>query len=113
MPGEQGDLSDLEKTRISDWLQEKWTKQKDCPICGSTNWIIGNHLVQQQLLAAGGAVVPGIYVPYVAVFCGHCAYAVHFNAAIMNVTNMERRSVPHPNEGRKVPIVTSGVLHAE
>jgi hypothetical protein len=91
MPNDQGVLSESEKRDIIDKINKLWTgSQKNCPICGSNNWIIGDHVVSSQIVTAGaGIMIGGPAYPAVLLISQPCGYTLQFNAVILGVLKSE------------------------
>lgn len=68
------------------WLQEKWTRPQQCPICGTNSWIVSE--VMELRAFEGGALVfgggGGLY-PVFQVTCGNCGMTYIFNAVLSGV----------------------------
>lgn len=80
-----GKLSDAEKEHISAWIGQRWSGQKECPVCGHPKWMLGQHLLRIDLFRPGGTLrLGGDLVAYVALFCQNCGNARHFNASMID-----------------------------
>jgi len=72
----QGKIDQDEAIQI---LNQRWTQSRACPICGETNWGVGEELIRlwtSQLKAA---------YPTVVVTCNTCGYTFFVNAAILGL----------------------------
>ena len=85
MLDEQGRLSDQDKQKIADWLDEKWTQPSKCSVCGHSDWTLGEHLVNLQIYYGGGLRIGGPTYPYVMVICKNCAQTLFFNAVMLGL----------------------------
>jgi hypothetical protein len=61
------------------WLAEKWTQERVCPICGTSDWIIADAA---QLPLYGDS--DRMY-PLIPVGCKNCSYTHLFNGIYMGV----------------------------
>ncbi len=84
-PARQAEEAKVDKANVQEWLQEKWTGLKTCPISGDNNWTIGDYLVQPMTYSAGGLTLGGPGYPMVMVICSTCGYTVFFNAVMMRL----------------------------
>jgi hypothetical protein len=88
VPDSAGKLSPEEKQKALDWVNRHWEgRSQACPICGNSQWVIGEHLVQpitlgekHHLMLGGG---PGY--PLIQVISIPCGYTVFVNAVIAGV----------------------------
>jgi len=85
MPDPSGKLTEEEKRKISDWFRERWKLPATCPICGTMNWTIGEHLVQPLTFSGGGISVGGITYPQVMLISTDCGYTRLFNAVMLGL----------------------------
>jgi hypothetical protein len=90
MPNKSGIFSAEELTHISKVINSRWQGHPDaCPICGATNWLIGDRFVSTTSLGENGAVILGGSVyPFVVMF-SPCGYTRFMNAIMLGV-------YPHP-----------------
>ena len=89
MPDHDGKLTDEEREKAVAWLNEK-TKNYECPVCGTNNWAIGQHIIQEDIYRGGNVIVGGSVYPTVFVVCTNCAYVRHFMAIQMGVIDPKR-----------------------
>lgn len=91
MPNDQGVLSESEKRAIVEKINRLWTgSAKNCPICGSNEWIVGDHVVSSQIATAGaGIMMGGPTYPAVLLISKTCGYTLQFNAVILEVIKPE------------------------
>lgn len=87
MPDDQGRLSETEKREITQKIAKLWVgSAKNCPICGSNDWILADHLVSAPIITAGaGITIGGPTYPSVQLISQPCGYTLHFNAVILGV----------------------------
>jgi hypothetical protein len=72
-------------------LNSKWVKDKDCEICGKSNWTIAEDLVMPMPFTGGGLVIGGPSYPQLQVICGNCGNTKYFNAVILGVARSEQK----------------------
>ncbi len=82
MPDINGVLSPEEKEKATKWLNEKMIR-RECPACGSKNWIIAEHMVSPTVVNAAAI---GLQTPYPQVMViSECGYSYFFNAMVMGL----------------------------
>jgi hypothetical protein len=68
------------------WLERHWKGKRECPICGSNNWHVGEHFVTPTVIAPnGGLVLGGTSYPHFIVTSTDCGYAILINAVIAGI----------------------------
>lgn len=81
MVDDNGALSADDKQKFLNWLNQKGRINPACPVCGSNNWTVGDHLVQNTTYnPAAGLVVGGPSYPAALLVCNTCAFTRHFMA---------------------------------
>lgn len=68
-----------ERDAVLEHLSKKWTKDRECPICGVSDWMIGD-LAQLNLYAEWKQIYP-----VVPVVCKNCAYTHFFQAISIGI----------------------------
>jgi predicted nucleic-acid-binding Zn-ribbon protein len=69
----------IERTLAINWLNGVWVRsQRNCPVCTSSNWGVGEDIVRLQT-------IKGPAYPSIVVVCNTCGYSMLFNAVRMNV----------------------------
>lgn len=81
MPSPGGKLTEEEKQHATDWIAQKWTQEKSCPICATSTWTIGDHVVSFARVRAD-------YWAIIMV-CDYCGYMRLFNAVRMGLFEKE------------------------
>lgn len=84
MPDSQGNLSDAENRSVLQWLNEKWTQNRDCPISGDNNWHIGTVIIAGMLTDTRQLMGTSSY-PAVPVVCLTCGYQIYFSATMLGL----------------------------
>jgi hypothetical protein len=88
MPDATGKLTEEEKNRVGAWVKEKGKAgvNPNCPVCGSPDWFIADHLVQPMTLGANRSLLlGGIGYPQVMLVSLPCGYTRLLNAVLMGV----------------------------
>ncbi len=87
MPGQDGKLTAEDRQKIAAWLARFPTgADSACPMCGSTTWMIAEHLVQPITVGPGGnAFFGGVSYPQVMMISNPCGYTRTVNAVVMGV----------------------------
>jgi hypothetical protein len=86
MPNERGKLSTSEKDNIQTKINELWRGgAKNCPICGSNHWILGDHVVESPIITEGARGFGAGAYPSVMLISKPCGYTIYFNAVILGV----------------------------
>lgn len=88
-------MSDQEtREKIIHWLNEKWRGSKFCPICGSSNWAVGEILGEIREFKGGALVLPGQLFPLVVVTCQTCGNTVLLNAIVAGIVKAPPPQAP-------------------
>jgi hypothetical protein len=100
MPDHSGYLTPDDHEKIQNWWDGRWKAPVICPVCKTTSWAIGNHVVNAPRYAAD-AFAPGTgSYPFVVVACQMCMHTMFFNAAGIGVVSThERRPLQPPSDG--------------
>ena len=84
---EKVELINVEEEKVDkflEFLNEKWTEQKQCPICGKNNWVLGSYITRNDPLRPRVTKVLGTYC-YAHVACDFCGYTLFFNAVTAGI----------------------------
>lgn len=93
MPEENGKLTQKDKTKIADWLNNK-SKFHNCPSCGSNAWTLGDDLLNLMVYSGGNLVLGGPTYPVAFLVCNTCAYVRQYMAVPMGIISTS------PSEGK-------------
>jgi len=86
MPDSSGKLSDEEKKKITDWLARWRHEPNPCSVCGSPNWLIGDHLVQPVTLGPNSQLqLGGVGYPQIMLISLPCGHTVFINAVVAGI----------------------------
>lgn len=87
MPDQSGKLTQDEIKKVHEWLA-KYPKGADapCPICQTSTWWIGEHLVQPVTVAAGFSIrLSGVGYPQIMLISIPCGYTMYINATAAGI----------------------------
>lgn len=81
MPDAAGKIRAEERARIDAWIKKYW-KLGDfkCPICGSEQWLVGEHFIQMTPHYGGANLLGGPAYPHLMLISKECGYVVLINA---------------------------------
>ena len=85
MPDAMGKLTDEDKKIVVDWLTRDGRPVAKCPVCGTQQWTIGDHITQPITLGADNALSlfnPAPSYPSILVISVPCGYTMHINAVM-------------------------------
>ncbi len=86
MPHADGKLSEDEKIKLRQKIDGLWRgSAKNCPICGSNQWLIGEHVVESPIITEGVRGFGAGAYPSVMLISQPCGYTLYFNAVILGV----------------------------
>jgi hypothetical protein len=87
MPDASGKLSPEDKNKIIAWLTRDGRPTPICPICGTQEWAIADHVTQPITVggAGGGLVLGGVGYPNIMVVSTRCGYTMYVNAVIAGI----------------------------
>jgi hypothetical protein len=84
MPDSNGKFSADEKVDIQIKVNDLWRGGgKNCPICGSNDWILGDHIVESPIINQGVRGFGAGAYPSVMLISRPCGYTIFFNAVIL------------------------------
>lgn len=89
MPGDDGKLTTEDRSRVTAWLEKNSAKaDMRCPVCGATEWMLAEHLVQpitlgpkMGLLLGGSSAYPQVML------ISKCGYTMMINAVIIGLVS--------------------------
>lgn len=77
-------LTDREQERIVERLKSK--VKGPCPMCGLSNWSVGENIVATHAASPqGGLSIGGGFIPMVQVVCTECGFVAHHAAKLLGV----------------------------
>src|SRR6266446_9437652 len=79
-------LSQEDRQKVAAWLREKAIGGEDhpCPVCGHTEWDVGENLLYGPVLSTRGVALNRGY-PLVAVICTTCGHVLLFHAKVIDI----------------------------
>jgi hypothetical protein len=92
-----GLMTPEQKEMALTWLMKHWKGEKQCPICGSNDWILGDHIVFPPLFSGSGLSVGGPAYPQFMVISVPCGHTLYFNALVSGIMAI----APSQKEGSK------------
>jgi hypothetical protein len=85
-------LTQEQKQKFLDWLNERWVGDKNCPVCHHNRWTVSDDMVSPNTVAPnGGVMLGGPSYPVVLLICKNCANTLSFNAPIMGIVESEAK----------------------
>lgn len=77
-------LTEEQRKKMVDYLQEKWVPPTICPICRQNNWNVSAEVYEIREFQGGAMIIGGMSViaPLFPVTCNNCGNTVLFNALI-------------------------------
>ena len=85
------ELNSAERATAIAWLERKWDNDKRCPVCGSSKWAVGPHMVSMAAVDNGNNIsLGGLSYPLVMVVSDQCGYTFLMNAVVMGVAKGDR-----------------------
>lgn len=85
------ELNADERAKAIGWLERKWGNDKKCPVCGSTKWTVGPHMVSMAAVDnSNNITLGGLSYPLVMVVSNECGYTFLMNAVVMGVATGSR-----------------------
>ena len=82
-PEERSARNDQQIANAIKWLDEHWTTDRKCPLCGTADWALVQTFEAREY--EGGSLVVGLgsqILPITPVFCKNCGYTFFINAVI-------------------------------
>ena len=79
MPDSNGALTNEERKKIENWMNEKGKTHK-CPVCDKNEWAVGAHLLQASIYTPETTILGGPSYPLAFIVCINCAYTRKFMA---------------------------------
>src|SRR5579884_3270999 len=78
-----------------EWLNEHWAEDYHCPVCGNTNWIVGDMYLTGPVADSGPEWPPAAYA-FVPLTCQQCGNVLQLNAVTAGLA--EPRAEAQPGE---------------
>ena len=89
MTQKASNLETIDTHRALDWLNDRWSQSKNCPICDSSKWEVGSQLVEVKVFTRKDF-LPGTPVrALVIVTCSNCGYTILFDAVAAGIVSNE------------------------
>lgn len=81
VPDHTGKLSEQEKAYALQWLNKHAKQDFACPVCGSRNWVVAEHVT--QTIRFGADALSGATYPLVLFVSIPCGFVMPFSSALM------------------------------
>jgi hypothetical protein len=101
MPAEDGKLLPDEITKLTAWLEEKWTNQT-CTSCGTDQWNVTDQLALMPIHRPDKSFIGAPAVPSVVAVCLNCGHTILFNAVKIGLLE-GTRPLEEPNQANAKP----------
>jgi hypothetical protein len=86
MPDKNGQLTDPEQAQVLAWLQtHEKGRPRVCPICASTTWTLGQHVVHPVLWRPNSFSMGGPAYPQIMLISEPCGYTIFLNAVTIGM----------------------------
>jgi hypothetical protein len=86
MPDSTGRLTQADNDTIKRWWDTHWKAPVTCPVCKTSAWMQGSHVVNIQRNAVDAGTPGAESYPHIIVGCQNCGHAMFFNAVQIGVT---------------------------
>jgi hypothetical protein len=98
MPDLYGRLTQADNDAIQRWWAQHWKPPVICPVCKTSDWILGQHVVNIQRHAIDVNAINTPTYPHIMVSCKVCAHTMFFNAVTVGVSPVfqETPAAPPP-----------------
>ena len=83
-------LTDQQKSKVTEWLNEHWKGRRPCPICQRERWTIADRAMEVREFHEGDLVAGGVLVPFIVVSCLDCGFMRFFNGVVMGLFAQKR-----------------------
>lgn len=112
MADANGALTTDDQALAREWFRLHWKDPVICPVCKSTSWTFGSHVVQMTRFATNAFVQGTTVFPYLPVTCNSCSNTLFFGALPMGITAPPRAPPPPPPLFPPSPAPTQNALSA-
>jgi predicted nucleic-acid-binding Zn-ribbon protein len=87
-------LSEAQRKKMIDYIQEKWVLPTKCPVCKQNDWNVSSEVYEIREFHGGGMVIGGksVIAPLVPVTCYNCGNTLLFNALIAKLDIKEGKT---------------------
>lgn len=90
-----------QQSTLIEWLQNKWTRPQNCPICNSTNWgSAGVFELSQRGLGKIYALPPKKTLPVSVLACNICGYTLLFSSVRAEILPSDAQEASARDESR-------------
>jgi len=80
MPDAHGKLTPEDHAKLHQWWKSRWTKTVICPVCDTSEWTVGQYVVNVPRAAADAMEPSQPTYQMIVVGCKNCSHTRFFNA---------------------------------
>jgi len=83
MPDVNGVLTQEERAKVDIWFKKNWVNKK-CPICGSLQFTLADHMIMPMIYSQYLS-INGVQYPQIMIICQRCGITLHFDAIAVGI----------------------------
>jgi hypothetical protein len=85
-------LNSDQMKKLIEQLSNKWPEPRNCPVCHSNNWNVGDAIFEMREFQGGGLVLgpKQSLIPLINVTCVACGNTLTFNAIILGLVEPKK-----------------------
>ena len=88
-----GQLTPEQRDKAIAWVNQHFKAPQQCPVCTSSNWVVGDRLWAPNIFRSdGGLSIGGTAMPLLVLTCTTCGYTHFLNAVLAGL-------LPKPSGG--------------
>ena len=84
----QTKLSQDQKEKAANFINERWKGAKNCPVCDNKEWTLAEHTVTSLVIRGNDIQGSGTTYPMVMAICTNCGDTRFFSAVRMGIMDM-------------------------
>jgi hypothetical protein len=73
----------IDKEKVSEWIESHWTAPRNCTVCQSDDWIVLEKVWELREFQGGPV------LPVIALMCNVCGHTIFFNAIAVRAVSRE------------------------
>src|SRR6266581_6496898 len=97
MPDTNGLLTAQDNEKIQSWWRLNWRDPVVCPVCKTSDWGLGSHVVNVHRYALDASAPSQATYPHILVACKRCSHTMFFNAVSIGIVGAFGQAVPPPD----------------
>lgn len=83
-------LTEALRTKLEQYLAEKWQPPRQCPVCGNRAWSVNDNIhFLSELRAPATALTRMSAIPVIVAICTNCGNSLLFNAVSIGLIDRE------------------------